>query len=195
MIYNMTDGVPNIHSRPNRSYELVDYDPAWVSRFEEIASKITPVFGDNLVKIEHVGSTAVPGMTAKPTIDISVQVKNLSSVVSVYDKMRSFGFRPLGDFVQRADPEEYFVLDGQSSDDRLVNVHVMQTGNPEIEGMVALRDFLRGNTLARGRYIERKEVLMEQYGQDDYNAYSRQKRSFVEALKAEARRWKSDHSN
>ncbi|MDB5162188.1 MAG: hypothetical protein JWM52_696 [Candidatus Saccharibacteria bacterium] len=191
----MTDDALNIHSRPNRSYELVNYNPAWVSRFEKIAAKIAPIFGDNLVKIEHVGSTAVPGMTAKPTIDISVQVKDLSSVMSVYDKMKSLDFRPLGDFIQQTDPEEYFVLDGKSSHDRLVNVHVMQLGNPEIEDMITLRDFLRSNSHAREDYIKQKKILMDQYGENDYNTYSKQKRSFLEELKTKARQWKSRHSN
>lgn len=181
----------NIHNRPNRSYELVNYDPAWASRFDEIVSNIKPIFGDNLVQIEHVGSTAVPGMIAKPTVDVSVVVKDLTSVSSGYEAMKELGFQPLGDFIQQAEPEEYFVLNGENSDDRLANIHVMQVGNPEIDDMITLRDFLRSDASAVDNYIKQKVLLMKQYGDNDYNAYSRNKRAFLEQLKADARHWKT----
>jgi len=187
----MSEDNINIHNRPNRSYELVDYDPDWSSRFNEIATNIAPLFGDNLISIEHVGSTAVPGMIAKPTIDVSVAVKDLTTVVSLYEAMKQLGFISLGDFIQQDEPEEYFVLNGNSVDDRLANVHVMQIGNPEIEEMITVRDFLRSNKDAARDYVEQKKLLMKQYGQNDYNAYSKNKRSFLEQLKTDARNWKS----
>lgn len=186
----MSENEVNIHNRPNRRYELIKYDPVWASRFDEIASNIKPIFGDNLVQIEHVGSTAVPGMTAKPIVDVSVAVKDLASVPAVYEAMKELGFQPLGDFIQRTEPEEYFVQNGENSNDRLANIHVMQVGNPEINDMITLRDFLRSNASAADEYVKQKQLLMKQYGSDDYNAYSKNKRSFLERLKTDARRWK-----
>ncbi len=190
MSYMSEDNI-NIHNRPNRSYELVDYEPEWASRFNEIATNIAPLFGNNLISIEHVGSTAVPGMIAKPTIDVSVVVKDLTLVVSLHEAMKKLGFMSLGDFIQQDEPEEYFVLNGKNVEDRLANVHVMQLGNQEIEEMITLRDYLRADNGAAERYIEHKKLLMEQYGQHDYNAYSKNKRSFLEQLKTKARNWKS----
>ena len=105
--------------------------------------------------------------------------------------MKQLGFISLGDFIQQDEPEEYFVLNGNSVDDRLANVHVMQIGNPEIEEMITVRDFLRSNKDAARDYVEQKKLLMKQYGQNDYNAYSKNKRSFLEQLKTDARNWKS----
>jgi GrpB-like predicted nucleotidyltransferase (UPF0157 family) len=190
MSYMSEDNI-NIHNRPNRSYELVDYEPDWASRFNEIATNIAPLFGDNLLSIEHVGSTAVPGMIAKPTIDVSVVVKDLALVPSGYDAMKQLGFQPLGNFIQQAEPEEYFVLNGENNNDRLANIHVMQIGNPEIDDMITLRDFLRSDKDAARDYIEQKKLLLKQYGQSDYNAYSKNKRSFLEQVKTDARNWKS----
>lgn len=169
---------------------MVEYDPGWAERFDEIASGLKPIFGDNLIQIEHVGSTAVPGMIAKPTVDVSVVVKDLGLVASSYEKMKQLGFQPLGNFIQQTEPEEYFVLNGKDSNDRLANVHVMQAGNPEIEDMLTLRDYLRSNTNAVDDYVKQKKLLMEQYGDGDYNAYSKNKRAFLEQLKDKARCWK-----
>lgn len=187
----MSEDKINIHNRPNRSYELVDYDLAWVKRFNEIAANIAPLFGDNLISIEHVGSTAVPGMVAKPTIDVSVVVKDLRVVSSLHEAMTKLGFTPLGDFIQQVEPEEYFVLNGKTVEDRLANVHVMQLGNTAVDDMITLRDFLRSNKDSVRDYIEQKKLLMQHYGESDYNAYSKNKRSFLEQLKADARNWKS----
>ena len=71
----------------------------------------------------------------------------------------------------------------------------MQLGNPEIDAMVTLRDYLRSDANAAKSYIVQKELLMTHYGTKDYNAYSKNKRAFLEQLKAAAREWKSKQSH
>ncbi|OIP65489.1 MAG: hypothetical protein COV32_03285 [Candidatus Yonathbacteria bacterium CG10_big_fil_rev_8_21_14_0_10_43_136] len=61
----------------NRKYSLSDYDPNWVLKFASIKDLLIKVFGDKALKIEHVGSTSIPGMTAKPLIDVLVLVEKL----------------------------------------------------------------------------------------------------------------------
>src|SRR4051812_17508579 len=95
-------------TRQNRSYKLREYTPTWTTMFQDIKSKLVPIFGDNLVAIEHIGSTSVPGMLAKPQIDILVTTKNIEAVKAMYPQMISIGFTPRGDYIEQQ--EESFIL-------------------------------------------------------------------------------------
>ena len=178
----------NTHNRLNRSYQLLPYDPKWQLQFTEISKKLTPIFGDNLIRIDHIGSTAVPGMVAKPQIDVFITVKNLEIVKNLYEKMEAEGFKARGNFIQREDPEEYFTKDDAESK-RLFSVHLMQIGNFHIEDTINFRDYLRSSPTARKLYTEHKLKLMEQHSDQDYNAYGKGKFQFLEDLKMKAREW------
>jgi len=178
----------NTSNRPNRAYKLVPYDPNWMNKFEVQAKNLAPIFGNNLVKIEHIGSTSVPGMLAKPQIDMLVVVKDLSQVKDIYSSMSSQGFKAFGDYIQKADPEEYFAQDNNQGE-RLFSVHVMQEGSFEVEDSLTFRDYLRANDAARDAYITHKRYLMTQFTGKDYNSYGKGKIDFLENLKAKARKW------
>lgn len=190
----MSDEI-TIHTRPNRSYELLPYDPAWPKKYEELAQKIKPVFGDNLVDMQHCGSTSIPGMIAKPTIDIIVAVKDLEQVRQQRDTMVQLGFRALGNFIQLPQPEEYFVLDGKDANDRIANVHVQEVGNFDITNKLSLRDYLRKHPQDRDAYIQHKLSLMKRYSSADYNSYSSNKNGFLSELAAKAIAWKSQQGS
>ncbi|OHA80806.1 MAG: hypothetical protein A2675_01660 [Candidatus Yonathbacteria bacterium RIFCSPHIGHO2_01_FULL_51_10] len=185
---------PNIHSRPNRSYKLVPYDPVWKKRFEELATELSPIFGENFIKIEHIGSTSVPGMIAKPQIDAILVVKDLDHVKDLYTTMSNYGFKSFGNFIQKAEPEEYFAKDNELGE-RLFSVHVMQEGNPEIEDTINFRDYLVANSEARDAYINYKQKLMQEFGDQDYNSYGKGKVNFLEELKSKARAWQEKNLN
>ncbi len=173
-------------TRPNRSYELLPYDPQWAVRFREYAERLKPIFGDNCIAIEHIGSTSVPGMVAKPQIDVLVIVKDLAKVKEVYESMKALGYVCKGDFTKKN--EEYFTLDG-SDGHRLVSVHTMQHDNWEAKMYIDFRDFLRSHEEARNRYIAKKLELNQKFTSQDYNSYDFGKGELIAQLREEARAW------
>lgn len=102
--------------------------------------------------------------------------------------MEVIGLIPRGDFVQAAEPEEYFTKD-DASGARLFSVHVMQLGSFRLEDDLLFRDYLRANRDARDAYIDKKLSLMKQYSDQDYNSYGQGKIQFLEGLKVKAREW------
>lgn len=175
------------NTRPNKAYVLSDYDPAWSEKFQAIKPKLAEIFGSNALTIEHIGSTSIPDMVAKPQIDILVLVRNLEKVKSLYGAMELIGFKARGDYVGQQ--EESFVLDRDGQ--RLYNVHAMEDGNPEAAMYITLREYLRNNSEARERYIAKKLELYRIHGANDYNSYDFGKEELVKQLKAEARDWQA----
>lgn len=80
-----------------RRIEVVPYDPTWPVRFAEEAARLTPIFGENLVTLYHIGSTAVPGLHAKPIIDMLPEVYSLERVEAVNDAMSAAGYEVKGE--------------------------------------------------------------------------------------------------
>ncbi len=179
--------VVNVNKRPNRSYKLVGYDPKWVDKYNHIAAELKPLFGTNLVWMEHGGSTSVPGMIAKPQIDVYINVKDLDKVKSIYKQMEEKGFKCWGDYIQKDEPEEYFTRDEDGH--RAFSIHVMQDGNFQLDDTIIFRDYLRASAAARDSYSNHKLKLMKEYTDQDYNAYGRGKIDFLEDLKVKAREW------
>lgn len=184
---------PNINTRKNRSYSLVPYDPSWPLEFDKLNTELSPIFGDNLISFNHFGSTSIPGMIAKPTIDVCVEVKNLEEVKSMRSKFEALGYESWGDYVGTG--EEYFTLN-DSKGNRKYNVHTLQTGNQFIQHYIAFRDYLRTHPEKVAEYITIKEKLREEFGLEDYNSYNLTKAEKMEALKNEAKEWyKKKHNN
>ena len=96
----------------NRPYAFVTYDSAWPEMFTDYAGTIDEILGEEIVDLEHVGSTSVPGMSAKQQIDILVTVKNFEEVTNFYGTMTEKGFTPRGDYTNEG--EEYFTRTGRT---------------------------------------------------------------------------------
>ena len=77
---------------------VVPHDPAWAGAFEDEAALLRPVFGDNLVAMHHIGSTAIPGIHAKPVIDMLPVVKDIAAVDSLNPQMEALGYEPMGEY-------------------------------------------------------------------------------------------------
>jgi GrpB-like predicted nucleotidyltransferase (UPF0157 family) len=172
--------------KPHRPYELQEYDPVWKQRFSDVVEKLNPLFGENLIEIEHIGSTSVIGMVAKPQVDILVVVKDLKVVSDQYDDFIKAGFTPKGcGYV--AEDDEYMVQDSIGGR-RLLSVHILQEGNPKIVEYKNFRDYLQDNEEDRNLYIATKRELYSQYN-DNYVEYERGKRAVIMAIKSRARDW------
>ena len=127
------------HPYKDRKYKIVAYNPEWVKKFENYASKIRTIFPS--VQVEHIGSTSVPGMSGKPCVDLLVTVPDIEFVKNKKDDMEAVGFEYAGSFVTKDS-----VLFRVMQDNELVaNIHFFPIGHPHNIEMLSLRDYLRNH--------------------------------------------------
>lgn len=179
----MTSRTPRVH----RPYQLVEHDPAWKEEFQKIADFLRKVFGEEVIDIQHIGSTAIPGMIAKPQIDILVVVKDLAKIKSYYQAIEEAGFNPKGSHTGKE--EEHFTKDLQNGS-RGVSIHVYPQDHPKIEDRLNFRDYLLGHKEDCEFYSSIKEELYEKFA-DDYPSYCIAKNEAMEPIKERARAWRA----
>ncbi len=137
----------------NGPVHLDDADPAWPDWFEREARRIRAALGDRVRLLEHVGSTSVPGLAAKPIIDIVLAVADSTNESAYVPPMEAAGY-----VLRIREPEwfEHRLFRGQDSQ---VNVHVFTEGTDEIDRMLAFRDWLRSHDEDRRLYEQTKREL------------------------------------
>ncbi len=176
-------------NRPDGTVEVVPYDPGWPSRFEAERAALVAAVPGLFSSVEHIGSTAVPGLVSKPTIDILGVAPDLEAVLRSRDRLAAAGFdhRP-GSFPE--DSRHLFfrrVRDGK----RLCHLHVVDPSSPEAEEYRLFRDFLRANPEVAERYAALKLELAGRFA-DRRQAYVDAKQRQVDVLMDEARRWAAE---
>jgi len=134
---------------------LVDYDPEWPKLFEREAERIRAALGDRVRGIEHVGSTSVPRLAAKPVIDIALAVPDSTDEGAYVPALESAGY------VLRIREPDWFEHRLFKGPDTSVNVHVFSDGCEEIAAMIRFRDRLRSSDEDRERYEREKRRLAE----------------------------------
>lgn len=159
---------------------IVDYNPEWPSRFEEEAARIRDALGDVALRIEHVGSTAVPGLAAKDTIDIQISVPRMDR--SLYEgPLESLGYTSVWDM---ATGEHHFFGRPYETRPRLFNVHVCPVGSEWERRHLAFRDHLRADPEAARRYEAFKREIAPNF--DDTLEYAHAKEGFIREMEYEA---------
>lgn len=163
-----------------REVKIVDYDVDWPKKFETHAKIIANALGGAALRIEHIGSTSVPGLAAKPVIDILVAVAD-SADESVYRT----ALVAAGYVLRVREPEwnEHRMFRTPEKD---VHVHIYSAGCPEIERNLTFRDRLRSNAADRSRYENTKRALATQEW-SDMNEYAAAKTGVIESILAAAR--------
>jgi GrpB-like predicted nucleotidyltransferase (UPF0157 family) len=139
----------------NNQIRLVPYDPNWPSRFAEAAHRIRAALGERALRLEHVGSTSVPGLSAKPIIDMALTVQDSSNEGSYVPALEATGF-----VLRIREPDwfqhRFLVL---QSGDQTWQLHVFSAGCAEVDRMVAFRDWLRTHDADRRLYESTKQDL------------------------------------
>src|SRR3954453_7132488 len=130
----------------NASITLVAYDPDWPGLFSREADRLRSILGDAALEIEHVGSTSVPGLMAKPIIDILLVVPDSADERCYLPQLQGAGY-----FLRVREPEwfEHRLFKGP---DTAINLHVFSAGAAEVQRMLRFRDRLRTDDAARNRY-------------------------------------------
>lgn len=159
---------------------LVDYDPAWPHLFVRESERIKSVLGRNALAIEHIGSTSVPGLSAKPIIDILLVVAKSADESSYAPDLEEAGYI-LG--IREPEWHEHRMFKGPDTN---INLHVFSQGDDEIERMLIFRDWLRENSTDRDFYLATKRELAQQSWKYVQN-YADAKSKVVESIIARAR--------
>jgi GrpB-like predicted nucleotidyltransferase (UPF0157 family) len=133
--------------------ELRDYDPEWPRLYAREEERIRSILGDRVRRIEHVGSTSVPGLPAKPIVDIVLEVPDSSDEAGYAADLEAGGY-PLR--IRERDWFEHRVFKGPDTN---INLHVFTEGCEEVDRMVGFRDHLRGNEHDRKLYTDAKREL------------------------------------
>jgi GrpB-like predicted nucleotidyltransferase (UPF0157 family) len=165
----------------NGTIYLVPYDPEWPSLFTRLKKQIQEALGDRILLLEHVGSTSVPGLSAKPIIDMVLAVEDSSDEGSYVEPLEEKGFT-----LRIREPHWYEHRMLKSPDPR-GNLHVFSDGCEEIEQMLLFRDWLRTHDEDRLLYEETKRELAVCTWEYTQN-YADAKSEVVQEILARARR-------
>jgi GrpB-like predicted nucleotidyltransferase (UPF0157 family) len=143
----------NTPTAVNGQIAIVDYDPAWPAMFRREAERICTALGDRALRIEHMGSTAVPGLPAKPCIDILLVVKDSAVEPAYVTDLEAAGY-----VLRIRQPEwnEHRVFKGSELN---LNLHVWSEGSSEIDRHLQFRDWLRAHDDDRDLYAAAKRKL------------------------------------
>ncbi|MDP6944877.1 MAG: GrpB family protein [Myxococcota bacterium] len=163
-----------------RIIEVVDYDAGWPARFEEEANLLGGALGSVAHEIHHVGSTAVPGLAAKPIIDILLEVTGLSALDALNEALAQIGYLPWG---EHGIPQRRFFSKGDAR--RTHNLHAFPTGDAGVIRHLAFRDYLVAHPQIADEYAQlNKRVALS--CDHDIERYCAGKDAFVKAHEARA---------
>jgi GrpB-like predicted nucleotidyltransferase (UPF0157 family) len=159
------------------------YDPAWPGRFVEQQGRVTALLGPWLAgPVEHIGSTSVAGLPAKPVVDMLAPVRSLDAAQTAVGVLEADGWLFWLD-----DPcrhyRRWFLR--PSPDARTHHLHVIEHGHPQARALLAFRNALRADRRLRGEYAQLKRGLADAHG-DNRNAYTNAKAGFVERVLRDA---------
>lgn len=173
-----------------RKYYFEDYDQNWVKRFNEIKSLLQPVFGDKALKIEHVGSTSISGMKAKPVIDVLVVVQKMEEFLEQRKKMTSAGYEWGENYIA---PRTQIFFKMAKDGSKTENIHICESGSLKEKQFLVMRDFFRASPEKVKEYSDLKAKNQELHP-NDYPAYREAKAPFLQRIEQEAYTWKKNES-
>ncbi|WP_019588010.1 GrpB family protein [Deinococcus apachensis] len=159
--------------------EVRAYDPQWPHLYEREAARLRGLLGERVLALDHVGSTAVPGLPAKPIIDIDLSLADSADEAAYRSLLEAAGYRLV---VREPDWHEHRMFKGPDTN---INLHVWTLGSPEAARHLIFRDWLRANPEDRQRYGELKLALSEQ-NFEYVHAYNNAKAPLIHAIYARA---------
>jgi GrpB-like predicted nucleotidyltransferase (UPF0157 family) len=167
------------------SIVVSDYDPAWPAMFEHERTSLRAALGPFVLTIEHIGSTAVPGLAAKPIIDLQVSVHCLAEAQSrCVELLRALGYAYLPQYEAWL-PGELFFRKAPAGP-WTHHLHILQGDDPRWQDRLLFRDYLRNHSEAAATYAKLKRDLAAAFD-DDISGYRNAKDAFVAATMAQAR--------
>jgi GrpB-like predicted nucleotidyltransferase (UPF0157 family) len=163
---------------------IVDYDPQWPIRYQEEKGRILEAIGRVIVAIEHIGSTAVPGLGAKPIIDIMVAVSHLADAEECIEPLQGMGYEYAPKLEVSMPQRRYF--DKGPPGGRTHHLHMVELASEFWQRHLLFRDFLRDHPQVAREYDQLKRELAARYGSDRVG-YTEAKTPFIRSVEARAR--------
>jgi GrpB-like predicted nucleotidyltransferase (UPF0157 family) len=175
-------------SAATETIHLADYDPRWPSIFEEERERLQSAIGQWVADIQHVGSTSIPGIAAKPIIDIAIHLRSLLDALKCITPLRGhLGYECLGEFgipgrIYFRKPTDS-PMPGQSHEGvgRTHQIHMYELGHEQYEKQIVFRDYLRAHADAARAYEELKRELAVRHA-TSIEAYAHSKSDFVQSI-------------
>lgn len=170
--------------------EILPYDPTWPAQFAAEADLITNIFKKEMVAIHHVGSTSIPNMPAKPTIDIILVVSDIEQVDQHNASMENLGYEAWGEY--RIPGRRFFV---KGEDKRTHHVHTFAQGSEHIDRHLYVRDYLIAHPQEAAQYAALKQKVAKQC-RHNRRGYVEGKHDYIVALEQRAIAWwQAQHSS
>ena len=170
---------------------IVPYNPEWSREFEQERARLEETFASTNAVIEHIGSTAVPGLAAKPVIDIMVGVAALSKAEARIESLRAHGYEYVPAYEAQLPHRRYFRK--PLAEPRTHHLHCVLTGSSFWQDQLVFRDYLRAHPAVAQAYATLKRDLASLYAVDR-QAYSDGKSEFIASILSHARTGTASHS-
>jgi GrpB-like predicted nucleotidyltransferase (UPF0157 family) len=165
--------------------EVVPYDPLWPQEFARACGEVIAALGPNVLAVHHIGSTSIPGLHAKPVIDMLAVVADSAGVDKRAAEMQRLGYEAMGAF--GIEGRRYFRRDDPTGR-RTHQLHVFEEGSPHVPRHLAFRDYMRAHPVSADAYGELKRALATEHPHDAA-AYMDGKDAFVKEMEARALGW------
>ena len=172
--------------RPPTPVEPVPHDPAWPKDAEREGDRLAAVLGGHLLAVHHVGSTAIPGIRAKPILDLLPVVDDLAALDAARAAVEALGYAWWGEYGLPG--RRYCTLDDPATGRRLIQLHCFQQVSPEVERHVAFRDYLRERPEVARTYDAEKERCRALHPANSH-AYTECKNDWIRPVEREAVAW------
>lgn len=168
-----------------RRIEVVPHDPRWAQQFQAEAVQLVEVLGTEVAAIHHIGSTAIPGIRAKPIIDVLVEVRDIEAVDAFNETLQERGYIPKG---EHGIPGRRFFIKG-TEEIRSHHIHIFERGDPEVNRHLDFRDYLRAHPEEARAYSDLKKELALRHP-EDIESYVAGKDDLIKALDRRAQAWR-----
>jgi GrpB-like predicted nucleotidyltransferase (UPF0157 family) len=166
-----------------RIMEVVPYNPDWEKEYLKESKIIQNILGDEMIKIHHIGSTAIQSIYAKPVIDILIEVNDIKNIDNYNDEMNKIGYIPKGEFGIKG---RRFFLKGLYN--RTHHVHIFETKNQEIRKHLNFRDYMIAHPKVAKQYEKLKKELSTNFRYDN-EGYCNGKDEFIKDIDRKAEEW------
>lgn len=168
-----------------RTIAVVPYAVEWPAAFQAAEKELVSLWGEEVIAVHHVGSTAVPGLCAKPILDVLVEVHDIERIDAYDAEMIRRGYQPKG---EAGIPQRRFFVKG-SDENRTHHVHVFATGHARIPRYLAFRDYLRTHPGDAQAYGTLKVELARRFPYD-IEGYMAGKDGLIQELERKAQSWR-----
>jgi GrpB-like predicted nucleotidyltransferase (UPF0157 family) len=167
---------------------LVDYDPRWPDMFLAEKARLEAAVGEHVVAIDHIGSTSIPGLIAKPVIDIMIGVEDIADArEQCIAPIVALGYEHVREYEDEY-PDEIYLRRSNEAGMRSHHIHVWEIDGPDYERHLVFRDYLRAHPDEAAAYAEVKRSLIDQFERG--NDYAEAKDVFIRPCEERAWAWK-----